>query len=155
MTQESVAEQAAMHRSTVSRVINVPEAAHPQMLLRIAETLGTLKHYVLRWYCLTTCPVGKSCRQPQFRKVSLAQTACLLFSSVSALNTKLATILSIAADERVSLNEEKDFASILENISEVKQGISDIEVWVYNNQDLLTKKEIASAVTLTNKKNLN
>lgn len=71
------------------------------------------------------------------------------------LNTKLATILSIAADERVSLNEEKDFASILENISEVKQGISDIEVWVYNNQDLLTKKEIASAVTLTNKKNLN
>ena len=79
----------------------------------------------------------------------------MLFSSVSALNTKLATILSIAADERVSLNEEKDFASILENISEVKQGISDIEVWVYNNQDLLTKKEIASAVTLTNKKNLN
>lgn len=42
MTQESVAEQAAMHRSTVARVINVPEAAHPQMLLRIAETLGRL-----------------------------------------------------------------------------------------------------------------
>ena len=29
MTQETVAEQAAMHRSTVARIINVPEAAHP------------------------------------------------------------------------------------------------------------------------------
>lgn len=27
MTQETVAEQAAMHRSTVARIINVPEAA--------------------------------------------------------------------------------------------------------------------------------
>ena len=38
MTQETVAEQAAMHRSTVARIINVPEAAHPQMIMRFAET---------------------------------------------------------------------------------------------------------------------
>lgn len=43
MTQETVAEQAAMHRSTVARIINVPEAAHPQMIMRFAETFGVLK----------------------------------------------------------------------------------------------------------------
>ena len=61
-------------------------------------------------------------------------------------------VLSIASDERVSCDEEKDFADILKNINEVKQAISDMELWVYRNQDLLRKREIASAVTLTIKR---
>lgn len=87
MTQETVAEQAAMHRSTVARIINVPEAAHPQMIMRFAETFGVLKNHVMRWYCLEACPLGKACQSTEYREVSLAQTACFIYSSVSALNT--------------------------------------------------------------------
>lgn len=152
MTQETVAEQAAMHRSTVARIINVPEAAHPQMIMRFAETFGVLKNQVMRWYCLEACPLGKACQNMEYREVSLAQTACFIYSSVTNLNTKLAIVLSIASDERVSCDEEKDFADILKNINEVKQAISDMELWVYRNQDLLRKREIASAVTLTIKR---
>ena len=66
MTQETVAEQAAMHRSTVARIINVPEAAHPQMIMRFAETFGVLKNHVMRWYCLEACPLGKACQSTEF-----------------------------------------------------------------------------------------
>lgn len=101
---------------------------------------------------MEACPLGKACQSTEYREVSLAQTACFIYSSVSALNTKLAIVLSIASDERVSCDEEKDFADILKNINEVKQAISDMELWVYRNQDLLRKREIASAVTLTIKR---
>lgn len=40
LTQETVAEEAAMHRSTVSRILENPSAANPQMVLRLAEALG-------------------------------------------------------------------------------------------------------------------
>ncbi|MFR9140947.1 MAG: helix-turn-helix domain-containing protein [Phascolarctobacterium faecium] len=141
MTQETVAEQAAMHRSTVARIINVPEAAHPQMIMRFAETFGVLKNHVMRWYCLEACPLGKACQSTEYREVSLAQTACFIYSSVSALNTKLAIVLSIASDERVSCDEEKDFADILKKYQRSQAGNIRYGIMGLSQSGFIKKKE--------------
>lgn len=149
LTQETVAEEAAMHRSTVSRILEKPSAANPQMVLRLAEALGLKKYQALKWFCTSACPVGTACHYSKYHEVSLAQSACRLYAAVTALNTRLANVLSIAVDDRVGLDEEKDFAATLEDIREVKQAISDMELWVYRNKQLLSNKKIASAATLT------
>ena len=149
LTQETVAEEAAMHRSIVSRILENPSAANPQMVLRLAEALGLKKYQALKWFCTSACPVGTACHYSKYHEVSLAQSACRLYAAVTALNTKLANVLSIAVDDRVGLDEEKDFAATLEDIREVKQAISDMELWVYRNKQLLSNKKIASAATLT------
>jgi hypothetical protein len=149
MSQICVSDRAAMHRTTVSKIISCPENAHPIMFLRLAEAYGLLKFRLLHWYCMNACPIGKALAVPEYREVSLARSACGLYASVTQLNTALSKLLSVAADDRVDCSEEKDLASVLKNIREVKQAISDIELWVSLNPNLLTKKEIANAVTLT------
>ena len=119
------------------------------MFLRLAEAYGLLKFRLLHWYCMNACPIGKALAVPEYREVSLARSACGLYASLTQLNTALSKLLSVAADDRVDCSEEKDLASVLKNIREVKQAISDIELWVSLNPNLLTKKEIANAVTLT------
>lgn len=100
------------------------------MVLRLAEALGLKKYQALKWFCTSSCPVGTACHYSKYHEVSLAQSACRLYAAVTALNTRLANVLSIAVDDRVGLEEEKDFAETLEDIREVKQAISDMELWV-------------------------
>lgn len=149
LSQVSVSDRAAMHRTTVSKIIACPENAHPLMFLRLAEAYGMIKIRLLRWYCANACPIGKALAVPEYREVSLARSACSLYASVTQLNTLLSRLLSVAADDRVDATEEKDLANVLKNIHEVKQAISDIELWVSKNPDLLRKKEIASVAALT------
>lgn len=128
LTREKASEQMAyVSPDRIEKIESGKSAPHPDEILAMAACYQapTLCNY----YCTHECPIGQEHVQ-EIQEKNLSQIVLEVITSVNALNRAKDRFVEIAVNGRVDDDQYQDFAAIREQLRQISQSVSSLQLWV-------------------------
>jgi hypothetical protein len=117
----------ALSASRIEKIENSSLDAHPEDVIQMAEIYN--KPELCNYFCTNECQIGKK-YVPEVQTVhDLPQITIELLSNLNSLNRDKDRIIDIAADGRISADEEEDFELFQQHLSDMSLAIETLKLW--------------------------